>query len=312
MIRFLAVFPALVSTVAACSQALPVLDPCAGVDCRGHGDCVEIAGSPYCECHAGYHPESLTCVVNDLNDPCDGVLCSGHGECRVERDFPRCICNPGYASDDSGLHCFAAGEPPTDAGPDADTDVEVEPGCDGEELWSDDFGDGTLATEYEIVRWGVNSERVEWVEEDGALRYQGADRSGGSESAVLVGEESWSSIRIETTVTITEMSPNSTHGLVVRYRSPEEYYALTLGGPSAGLFLLRGLVDTMDQYPMIVRVDTPYHLALEDHGDLLRGFVNGDLTLEVDLDNPPTPGRAGILGCQGTASFEALRMSRCE
>lgn len=37
---------------------------CAGVNCSGHGTCVDIGGSPACDCDSDYHAVGLTCVAD--------------------------------------------------------------------------------------------------------------------------------------------------------------------------------------------------------------------------------------------------------
>lgn len=54
----------------------PVADPCAGVTCSGHGDCVVVAGQPSCECEYTYKPDGLNCIP-----ACTGVTCPDGKTC---------------------------------------------------------------------------------------------------------------------------------------------------------------------------------------------------------------------------------------
>ncbi|KIG13090.1 Alkaline phosphatase [Enhygromyxa salina] len=46
-------------------------DPCADVDCSGHGDCVVVAGEATCACDPGYLPDALECIACPFVDPQD-------------------------------------------------------------------------------------------------------------------------------------------------------------------------------------------------------------------------------------------------
>jgi hypothetical protein len=70
----------------------PAGDPCRGVDCSGHGRCVEQDGRAACVCQDGFVAAGLDCLA----DACFGHPCV-HGACRVEQGRPVCDCRPGYA-----------------------------------------------------------------------------------------------------------------------------------------------------------------------------------------------------------------------
>jgi len=63
------------------------VDPCAGVDCGGHGDCSSATGSAVCACDGGWKPQGLTCV-----EACTGVACGVGAHCAAGS----CVCNDGY------------------------------------------------------------------------------------------------------------------------------------------------------------------------------------------------------------------------
>lgn len=83
-------------------------DPCVGVTCSGHGECVSDDGvTPRCNCDQGYvngGEGGLECIA-PAND-CAGVTCSGHGVCHQQSDGPVCVCNTGYTPSSAlGLDC---------------------------------------------------------------------------------------------------------------------------------------------------------------------------------------------------------------
>lgn len=54
-------------------RCVTVVNPCAGVDCSGHGTCTGAGGKPACLCEEGYYPEAgLQCVAS-LEDACLGA-----------------------------------------------------------------------------------------------------------------------------------------------------------------------------------------------------------------------------------------------
>lgn len=94
----------LLLSLAGCLAGEVVLDPCAGVDCSGHGLCQDVEGAPVCRCDPGYQAAGLACVPDPL-DPCEGQTCSGLGSCRVEQGAARCDCPAGHHA--VGLSCVA-------------------------------------------------------------------------------------------------------------------------------------------------------------------------------------------------------------
>jgi hypothetical protein len=146
-----------------CDGAATATDPCAGIDCSGHGECVPLpfALGAYCACESGYHPadRGRVCVPNDTTNPCAGVDCGGHGYCGASpAGLPVCVCFPGYHVDDSGLWCIPDAPPP-DGGGDADAGEEDT----GPESGSDSGAD---ADEYVPPPWW----RDEWTREPGPTR----------------------------------------------------------------------------------------------------------------------------------------------
>lgn len=88
------------------------LDPCEGVTCSGHGECVVDDGEPECdcdvgyagdacsECYPGYHiDEDDECV---LDETCSEGSCSGHGACDDSTGEVVCDCEPSFTGDHCG------------------------------------------------------------------------------------------------------------------------------------------------------------------------------------------------------------------
>jgi hypothetical protein len=79
---------------------------CQGVECSGHGACVDEEGAPWCRCDPGFETVGLGCVPAD---------CSGHGACVQSGGALRCVCDPGYQA--AGERCVAVA-PGGDSGKD--------------------------------------------------------------------------------------------------------------------------------------------------------------------------------------------------
>lgn len=141
-------------------------DPCAGIDCSGHGRCSVVEGNALCDCDAGFIRDNdggLQCVEGESSlTPseqaerarlCAGVTCGGHGTCAVVRQMPVCRCESGYMDDvvrmggdsDRAIPtCVAATERETEA-----TEATVTVGEDNPEetsRWRGFFGWGIALT----------------------------------------------------------------------------------------------------------------------------------------------------------------------
>ncbi|MBN2725200.1 MAG: hypothetical protein JXR95_14135 [Deltaproteobacteria bacterium] len=97
------------------------INPCAGVDCSGHGSCTVSDSQPVCNCDDGYEAQLLSCV--STTDPCLGITCSGHGDCVENNGLAVCNCDDGYenagvdslecitdSNECSGIECSGHGE----------------------------------------------------------------------------------------------------------------------------------------------------------------------------------------------------------
>lgn len=119
------------------------LSPCEGYEC-GLGTCVDLEGTPFCECGLGQiHAEgSAPCVASNAGprpvpgqlggqcllfadpceqgvcsteprycylpeNPCQGFACGGHdrGRCEPEDMLPSCLCEPGFDNERYPLYC---------------------------------------------------------------------------------------------------------------------------------------------------------------------------------------------------------------
>ena len=74
----------------------PQVTSCDGVDCSGHGECVEADGRAICICDAGYRSEGPECIKESTDNPCLGVTCSGYGTCAVRDEEAWCVCAKGF------------------------------------------------------------------------------------------------------------------------------------------------------------------------------------------------------------------------
>ena len=69
-----------------------IVDTCYGIDCSGHGTCLE----GVCTCNAGYLGTNCETI-----DTCYGIDCSGNGTC----SDGVCTCDSNYYSDDCSVYC---------------------------------------------------------------------------------------------------------------------------------------------------------------------------------------------------------------
>lgn len=91
-----------------CEPTSTVSSICDGVECSGHGSCLDAGGTPACDCEPGYASSGLECIPATL-DPCAGVTCSGHGSCAPFGGRALCSCVDGFTS--TGADCVASGGP---------------------------------------------------------------------------------------------------------------------------------------------------------------------------------------------------------
>ncbi len=63
-----------------CSEDTPN-NPCGGVNCSGHGECIVISGVATCDCDPGYSANGLSCTQNINN--CDNVVCDEWENCNL-------------------------------------------------------------------------------------------------------------------------------------------------------------------------------------------------------------------------------------
>jgi hypothetical protein len=70
-------------------------DPCRGVDCSLHGDCLVIDGQASCDCEPSFVSQGLVCHA----DHCADRLCL-HGQCVQNAEFAECECEAGWTGAD--------------------------------------------------------------------------------------------------------------------------------------------------------------------------------------------------------------------
>jgi hypothetical protein len=83
-------------------------DPCNGVTCSGHGECVNLNGKPFCQCEPPYKPSASG---KECKLACENVICSAHGICAEFEGQPQCICESGYLVTADGKSCVIDGDP---------------------------------------------------------------------------------------------------------------------------------------------------------------------------------------------------------
>ena len=89
--------------------------PCAGVDCRGHGDCIDEGASARCNCDDGYVAVGLSCVEGGDSDSDVDTDADSDTDTDTDTDTNPTLCDP-VAQDgcDAGEKCAAvtSGDPP--------------------------------------------------------------------------------------------------------------------------------------------------------------------------------------------------------
>ena len=74
-------------------------NPCNGVTCSGHGDCINMNGRPFCQCEPPYKPSPSG---KECELACEDVTCSAHGTCGEFEGQPQCVCEAGYVPSTDG------------------------------------------------------------------------------------------------------------------------------------------------------------------------------------------------------------------
>jgi hypothetical protein len=94
-------------------------------------------------------------------------------------------------------------------------------------------------------------------------------------------------------------------GLLARYVDDGNYYYLHLrsGGTVSLRKLVNGTIFTLASAPLAVSLNTQYALRLEAVGNQLRGYVNGNLVLQV-TDTSHAAGISGLMTNKAAAQFD--------
>ncbi len=79
------------------------VNPCAEINCSGHGTCEVVNNVAVCNCTTDYQQsdDKLDCVSN----VCINIDCSGHGNCIEFADAPLCNCDTDYVRGDDKISC---------------------------------------------------------------------------------------------------------------------------------------------------------------------------------------------------------------
>lgn len=86
-------------------------DPCEGVTCSGHGECLANDEAATCVCFSGYEADELSCVPAGSDGDADGDADvdgdgDGDGDCPVNSGYP-CQCDGTAATCEDGSDCLA-------------------------------------------------------------------------------------------------------------------------------------------------------------------------------------------------------------
>jgi len=94
-------------------------------------------------------------------------------------------------------------------------------------------------------------------------------------------------------------------GVLARYTDSSNYYYLHIrrGGTVSLRKLVNGVITTLASAPLTVTLNTPYTLRLEVVGTQLRGYVNGNVTLQV-ADSSLTRGIGGLMTNKAAVRFD--------
>ncbi len=154
--------------LSACDVQPLTVDPCARVDCSGHGACVETPEGAACDCDDGFIAEGTSCRAL-----CEGISCSGFGTCTTDPAGEEvCDCYESYAAE--GLTCVPTCEG-NDCSGHGTCSTELGTHCDCDPGWwnSTDFDcvpDPTCVTEFLDV-----ANEVRAAASDGATLYVATD-----------------------------------------------------------------------------------------------------------------------------------------
>ncbi len=142
-------------------------NPCDGVECSGHGDCVGTdGGTAACRCEDSYHEEGLECVA-------DGAADSG--------------ADAGADSDtDTDSDTDADTDSDTDTDSDADTDADTDSDTDLDSGIGDSGAEEHLCIDYDVVTSGACEDYPE--ESYGEVS---VDINGENHTFCLIDDEGW-------------------------------------------------------------------------------------------------------------------------
>ncbi len=165
-------------------------------------------------------------------------------------------------------------------------------------LFSDDFEDNNS------TGWSTNG--GSWsVATDGTRVYKQTSTS--TTAHAYTGNSAWTNYSIQARAKALSLGSNGYFGLLVRFQSSSNYYALTLG--NSGKVELRkkigGSTTILASKAYSVTAGTWYTMKLVVNGTALQGYVNGALELSA-ADSSLASGKAGVFTYNTSAVFDDI------
>lgn len=121
------------------------------------------------------------------------------------------------------------------------------------------------------------------------------------------GTREWTDYAVQATLT---PALSVASGLAVRVQGMRRYYALLLVRGALRLVKSQGHEQVLAEVPLDWSFDQPYQLRLEAGGPRLRGWLNGELRLDVlDEQAPLIGGAAGLVIEEGMLTCELVEVS---
>ena len=120
------------------------------------------------------------------------------------------------------------------------------------------------------------------------------------------GTREWTDYAVQATLT---PALSVASGLAVRVQGMRRYYALMLVQGALRLVKSQGHEQVLAEVPLDWSFDQPYQLKLEADGPRLRGWLNGELRVDVlDEQSPLTGGAAGLVIEEGMLTCELVKV----
>lgn len=168
-------------------------------------------------------------------------------------------------------------------------------------LFKDDFEDGN--------RNGWSTSNGSWsvvMDESKVLKQS----STGSEARTYTGSSDWSDYSVEAKVRVLGTKDSSSGaGVIVRYKSSGNFYALVLRGSKVEIMKkVNSNSSTLASKSFMLSQNTWYIVKLEVSGNKLVGYVNGSQILSVS-DSSLLTGKSGLIADRCIAEFDDVSVS---